>query len=210
MEGITLLTPSIVTRSFYFILSRLVLGAVIECCQKQIHKFDLTGAEDDERTGNQTNRTGAGHQQKSRRRHLLQHSVDKLQAKFQAQSVKMQKLKRDNEMLRRRNKQLVGDLETSHQKLRKIDHLKCEICLESFKNKITRCGHGFCSDCLTTWLRSTDGDDFRIHGVAIIEPITSSCPMCRTTINEKDDVWPLYLGADSNGQDIDGEDSGNE
>ena len=137
----------------------------------------------------------------------FQNAADKLQTKFQAQSVKMQKLKRENEMLRRRNKQLLGNLETDRQKLRQMDRFKCEICPESVKNVVTRCGHGFCSDCLTTWLRPTGEADFWEHDLVIVELTTSPCPMCRTVVSEANDVWRLYLGADCNGQGIVQEDS---
>jgi len=68
-----------------------------------------------------------------------------LEGRFKAQCQKVQKQKLQMERLRRRNKQLDDDVRTSNKKLERMQHLRCDVCLEDVKNVVTRCGHSFCS-----------------------------------------------------------------
>lgn len=54
-----------------------------------------------------------------------------------------------------------------------IDSLQCTICFNDFSNPIKlTCGHVFCEECIGTWLDNEH-----------------TCPMCRATVAQEDNMW---------------------
>ena len=132
-------------------------------------------------------------------------SADIARDKLRAQSRKLRKYKGENESLRRRNRQLAEDLRAVRRKEEQIKHLQCDICMESFKNVVTRCGDGYCTSCLTTWLRpgdDDDGGDSDSDSDIMNAPSERCCPMCRKHVKVEDDVWPIYLESDGTGLEV--------
>ncbi|KAK5071430.1 hypothetical protein LTR24_010529 [Lithohypha guttulata] len=83
-------------------------------------------------------------------RELAQRQKDKdswLQ-KSAGQSSVIRDLKREKAVLSASNKQLRLELKAIKQRLDRMGHLICDICMEKEKCTVTKCGHGFCSDCL--------------------------------------------------------------
>ena len=126
------------------------------------------------------------HQQELSR---LQKSAELVREKLRPQNNRLRQYRDTNRLLRLRNRELANDLEAAREDLDKVNHLRCDICMDSFKNVVVMCGHGFCKGCLTIWLRQPkdgDTDDAR-------EP---SCPICRRAVRESD-IRQIYLGSDS-------------
>ena len=117
--------------------------------------------------------------------------------KLRTQSGILRKYRGENETLRRRNKQLAENLRAVRRKVEQIKHLQCDICMDSFKNVVTRCGHGYCNLCLTTWLRPSDDDNDRDSDLDVMNaPLERCCPMCWKTVKAEGDIWPIYLESD--------------
>jgi Zinc finger, C3HC4 type (RING finger) len=134
-------------------------------------------------------------------------SAEIVREKVRAQSGKLRKCKGENEKLRRRNKRLAEDARAVSQKVEEIKHLQCDICMESSKNVLTRCGHGYCTYCRTTWLRPTgdgngDGDGDSDSDSNMTEPVDRLCPICRRSVSAEDDVWPIYLEIDGGSPEV--------
>lgn len=87
---------------------------------------------------------------------------------------------------------LSADLRALQEELELVDHLRCEICVEKFKGAVTRCGHGFCSECLQTWMQCAreDAGESDQRG----DRGRYTCPSCRSSLKANQDVWPIYLG----------------
>ena len=111
--------------------------------------------------------------------------------KLRKLSNKLQQSKAENNSLRIRIQELAGDLQAAREELEAVDHLRCDICRDRFKNVlIISCGHSFCRGCLTLWL---DGPN-------------KGCPTCRQSFEERD-IQDIYLGAGSQTPDVpDGDD----
>ena len=129
-------------------------------------------------------------------------TIRRLEGRFTTQCQKVQKQKQQMERLRRRNKQLDDDLRTSNKKLEQMQHLRCDVCLEDVKNVVTRCGHGFCSTCLTTHFRFNGRPGFGLADLPSSQRSTARCPTCRTMISDKGDVWPIHVGAATGKEEV--------
>nr|KAK5449236.1 E3 ubiquitin-protein ligase bre1 [Exophiala xenobiotica] len=105
--------------------------------------------------------------------------------KLRQLSNKLQQSKAENKSLRIRIQELAGDLQMAREELETVDHLRCGICMHSFKNVLISCGHCFCRGCLTLW---PDGPD-------------KGCPACRQSVEERD-IQDIYLGAGSQTPDV--------
>ena len=91
-------------------------------------------------------------------------------------------------LLRRRNAQSAKDLEAAREELDQVDFLRCDICKDTIKHVVTRCGHGFCKDCLDEWVHQP---------VDLCTAQTQkSCPSCRQTLIESE-IRDVYLGSDT-------------
>ncbi|ETN42301.1 uncharacterized protein HMPREF1541_04242 [Cyphellophora europaea CBS 101466] len=78
----------------------------------------------------------------------------------------------------------------------KTKHLCCNICMDNLKNVVTRCGHGYCTGCLATWLRPTNNDDAASDESdmeSLAEQVEAPCPTCRRILNAEEDVWPIFM-----------------
>jgi Ring finger domain len=118
------------------------------------------------------------------------------------QSHRLKYLRREKETLKRHNDELAADLEEARRQLDQVRHLRCDICLVTSKEVVTRCGHGFCKTCLNKWFGTNETQ--RAHGQQSTHgliPDGGLCPTCRHVIKEQEDVWPIYLAADSEGQE---------
>jgi hypothetical protein len=104
------------------------------------------------------------------------------------------KYKDENKRLRLCNQKLVAALELAHQELENVNHLRCDICMQNFKEAMVMCGHCFCKECLTTWLQQPKDDYVTDEG-------GQRCPMCRRVVNDSD-VRTLYLEPDIQSSDI--------
>ncbi|KAK5083832.1 hypothetical protein LTR05_006338 [Lithohypha guttulata] len=114
--------------------------------------------------------------------------------KFTEKCEDMKALKREIADLRGRMKHLRVELKAKTRQLERMDHLICDICYDREKCLVTRCGHGFCASCLPhvfdiaaeEAMLDDDGDGVSVVGEA-------NCPTCRERLNQKDDVWPIFL-----------------
>lgn len=131
------------------------------------------------------------------RRDVAYHKVcaERACSKLQATCARLSWYKNKTEELRQRNKHLSKDLKAATAKLECARHICCDICMDSLKDVVTRCGHGYCSECLATWLKRPsdegNGDDSDMDLLA--EQMESNCPTCRRIINAKQDVWPIFI-----------------
>jgi len=77
----------------------------------------------------------------------------------------------------------------AQQELKMVDHLKCEICFDKIKNKVTKCGHTFCGGCLLLHAQ------FQNYIVAdsMTQPDSFRCPGCRCILRGED-VKDIYWG----------------
>ena len=109
--------------------------------------------------------------------------------RFQAKVRKLRQSRCANESLHRHVRQLEGDLSVAQQELKKVDHLKCEICFDKIKNKVTKCGHTFCGGCLLLHAQ------FQNYIVAdsMTQPDSFRCPGCRCILRGED-VKDIYWG----------------
>ena len=59
-----------------------------------------------------------------------------------------------------------------------MDLFQCPICHDVLRDpvSITNCGHDFCKHCIQDWLK-----------------IRPSCPICRASTNNHEDIQPCYL-----------------
>lgn len=89
---------------------------------------------------------------------------------------------------------LSAELRALQEQLELVDHLRCEICVDRFKRAVTRCGHGYCNECLETWMHSQSGHADPTHQHEARRKYT--CPTCRSSLDANRDVWPIYLGDD--------------
>lgn len=101
--------------------------------------------------------------------------------KLRAQVRKLRKCRRENDSLRRRNRHLEGDLSAAKEELRKVDHLRCEICYDKIRNRFTKCGHTFCDECL-----------FMCAQHSVTKPDPGPCPTCRAYLRAED-VKEIFL-----------------
>lgn len=125
----------------------------------------------------------------TREQHQLlqsQESADTARNKIRQQADKLRKYKKENKFLRLANRKLIRDLFVAREDLEKANHLRCGICLTSFQNAVLPCGHGFCRECLTMWLRQP----MDIHSTN--EPGKGHCPICRLSVSETD-VRTIFL-----------------
>lgn len=75
----------------------------------------------------------------------------------------------------------------------------CDICMDSVKNLVTRCGRGCSADCLSTWSQvPEDGGD--IHSTGQLN--MGDCPICGKIGRAGEDVWPVYLGGENHRPDV--------
>ena len=103
--------------------------------------------------------------------------------------TQLRQSKGTNQLLRVRNRGLTNDLEAEREKLDKVDHLRCDICANSFKNSMLICGHGYCKECITEWLRQNRADHPE-------DDPENTCPLCRR-IFKKSDIRKLFLESDN-------------
>lgn len=110
-----------------------------------------------------------------------QSSAEIARNQLRTQGHRLQKYRNANKVLRC----LAGDLETTRKDLDQVDYLRCNICTDSIKNAVTKCGHGFCRECLTEWLRwgSVAGGPGK------------RCPVCRRIVRECE-IQDIYLEPD--------------
>jgi hypothetical protein len=73
-------------------------------------------------------------------------------------------------MLRRINQQLATKLEVARKELDKVEQLHYNIYMDSMKNAVTGCSHGFCKPYLLRWLSDRTNRD--------------RCPICRWIVRE--------------------------
>lgn len=109
--------------------------------------------------------------------------------KLRQQSHKLGQYRHENRLLRIQNWELVNNLEVARKELEKVQHLRCDICMDSFKNVMILCGHSFCRDCLIIWLRQPKDS----HSAS--EP-EKSFPICRQSVKESD-IRTIYLDTES-------------
>jgi Zinc finger, C3HC4 type (RING finger) len=85
---------------------------------------------------------------------------------------------------------LNAEFETSEEVKQEFSNIQCHICYCSALDPVSiPCGHIFCSNC--------------IHAVSNYEKSsenTSQCPICRTRISSKSEIWPLKHYRDANGE----------
>lgn len=130
----------------------------------------------------------------SQNRHLR--NTNKMMGhKVRSSNGRERKSKDEIKWLRRLcNQKLVASLELACQELEKVNHLRCDICKQNFKEIMVVCGHCFCKECLSTWLQQPkDG--------RVADERGSCCPMCRRVVRD-DDIRALYLGPDMQSDDI--------
>ena len=117
-----------------------------------------------------------------------QRSATDLRKRVHAQGDRLQQNRETMRLLRRRNGQSVKDLEAARTELDQVHFLRCDICKDTIKNVVTRCGHGFCRECLNGWLqRPADPHADRAE---------KSCPHCRRIVIESE-LRDVYLGSDT-------------
>ena len=118
----------------------------------------------------------------------LQRGAEDLRKRVRAQGDRLQQNRETMRLLRRRNAQSAKDLEAVRKELDQVDFLRCDICKDTIKNVVTRCGHGFCKGCLDRWLRRlADSTTDRAE---------KNCPICRRIVTESE-LRNIYLGADA-------------
>ncbi|KAK5313772.1 hypothetical protein LTR93_010769 [Exophiala xenobiotica] len=110
-----------------------------------------------------------------------EHSAEVGRNQLLAQGPRMREYRKSEKLLRLRNQELMKDLEDERAKLDKASHLKCDICMISFKNVVILCGHGFCRKCLRRWLRHSREDESY-----------NGCPSCQQPVQESD-LLDVYL-----------------
>ncbi len=109
--------------------------------------------------------------------------------KLRQQSHKLGQYRHENRLLRIQNRELVNNLEVARKELEKVQHLRCDICMDSFKNVMVLCGHSFCRDCLMIWLRQPKDSQ------SANEP-ENRCPICRQSVKESD-IRAIYVEPES-------------
>jgi Zinc finger, C3HC4 type (RING finger) len=110
-------------------------------------------------------------------------------------------LRREKDEVKKHNKRLVEELDGARDQLQQMNHLICDICYDNVKSVVTRCGQGFCQDCLSTLFRH--GEDDREWWDSLVLIDGANCPSCRHPLKQKADVWPIYVAADQNAQEVD-------
>ena len=81
-----------------------------------------------------------------------QQSVKELHKRVQAQGDRLQQNRETMRLLRRCNAQSAKDLGAARKELDQVDLLRSDICKNTVKQIVTRCGHRFCKECLDGWL----------------------------------------------------------
>ena len=114
------------------------------------------------------------------------------QLKFAEKDSETKSLKRENAELRAKAKLLRLEVRAKTEQLQRMDHLICDICYDQEKYKVTRCGHGFCADCLSAWF-DTSAEDYVLDREGLFVVGEASCPACRKRLDPDYDVWRLYL-----------------
>ncbi|KIW86681.1 uncharacterized protein Z519_12736 [Cladophialophora bantiana CBS 173.52] len=135
-----------------------------------------------------------------RQRELLSYgeSAKMAQDRLRAKGAKLRKCNREIKSLRRRNGHLAEDLEIASKDLARIKkHLHCDICADTFKNVVTRCGHSYCAECLATWLGGVNESDLDCP----TDQWKRGCPMCRRALRAED-IWPIFLGAEGSSIEV--------
>ncbi|KAJ9493513.1 hypothetical protein H2202_011015 [Exophiala xenobiotica] len=119
-----------------------------------------------------------------RQRPNLREIAETNRNKLRQQSRTLRQWKDDNKSLRLRNRELADELEVARKELERVDHLRCNICMVTFKSATLPCGHSACRECLSLWLGQKTG-----------------CPWCRQSF-EADDIRDIYLGSGSETRDV--------
>ena len=97
------------------------------------------------------------------------------------------KMKAELEKATGENERLKAEVTAKGAKLKQAEGFKCGICLDNIKDCVTKCGHGFCKDCIGQYFQSAED---------IIQRIGAApCPLCRTAL-EPTQVWTVYLGGE--------------
>ena len=97
-----------------------------------------------------------------------QRSAENTREQLRSQGHRLRRHKNANKVLRRNNQKLASELEAARKDLDQVEHLRCNICMDSMKTAVTKCCHGFCKPCLLRWLRD------RTH--------RDRCPICRRIV----------------------------
>ncbi|EXJ72777.1 uncharacterized protein A1O5_03924 [Cladophialophora psammophila CBS 110553] len=119
-------------------------------------------------------------------------SAKKAQDTLRTKGAKLRACKREIKLLRRRNEHLAEDLEAASEDLERTKkHLQCDICTDAYKNVVTRCGHSYCAECLSTWIGKSNASDLNCP----TGQWKGGCPMCRRALGAED-VWPIFLEAE--------------
>lgn len=123
---------------------------------------------------------------------LYQRTKDKecWQRTFADKDKETKALKREMVTLRKQLKELRIDLRAKSNELTIMSRFICDICNIKQISRLTRCGHVFCKECLDDWFKTAAEESMRSNGVPTEE---ATCPMCRQTLDQRDDIWPIHL-----------------
>jgi predicted RNase H-like nuclease (RuvC/YqgF family) len=125
---------------------------------------------------------------------LYQREKDKVswQRTFVDKDKETKTLKRETANLRAQVKQLRIELKAKTDQLQRMGHLICDICFDREKCQVTRCGHGFCTSCLSDWFDAA-AEEAMLSGEGVSVVGEASCPICRKKLHQTDDIWPTYM-----------------
>jgi hypothetical protein len=102
---------------------------------------------------------------------------------------------------------LKAQIDVMNAKLQHVQRLHCDICTDYVKDRVTKCGHGFCKVCIGTWFdqkRSDFGSDLAPNVLDAL--VRVPCPTCRKMLKPYE-VWKVYLdNGHENGTQSDVED----
>ena len=110
--------------------------------------------------------------------------VEGLDLNSEAKTTRLRTITNDLEKL---NKQMT-DLE---QRIADMSNGTCSICYDTMDTPIILpCTHMFCGQCIMKWIESIDTSANRMNGIHKV------CPICRTTIEKKEDLTAIVKKQD--------------
>jgi len=130
------------------------------------------------------------------------------QRKVTSANKRRDKMKAQLDKAKQDNGKLEAELRAKDARLEQRKHLTCNICLEKDKDRVTKCGHGFCASCIgryfdigarevTTFTWNEDMNRMIESVDRIIKSVP--CPICRTVLRPRH-VWKVYLGGEESGE----------